>query len=154
MWEGIEWNRRNLNRLLRQAVEEFPPRRGLAPVETERELIQIVLEIFMRNCSLMRAQKPTLEQRNDPVHTRQQMLGIGGLMLLDLALVSVAFHIAVSLQAVGHDGAARLDCLADEAMQRGSLGIDDVSPPDATNALPVGLSRYVDQGFVHRLAAS
>jgi len=26
------------------------------------------------------------------------MLGIGGLMLLDLALVSVAFHIAVSLQ--------------------------------------------------------
>ena len=35
----------------------------------------------MSNGALMRAQQPTLEQRNDPMHPRQQMLGGGGLML-------------------------------------------------------------------------
>src|SRR5882724_7123394 len=119
MRERIEWNRRNLHCLLCQTVEQFSPRGGLAPVEAERELIQIVLEIFMSNGALMRAQQPTLEQRNDSMHPRQQMLGIRGLMLLDLAVVSVAFHFAVSLQTVGHNGAAQFDGLANETMQCG-----------------------------------
>src|SRR6187549_837154 len=106
----------------------------------------------MSNGALMRAQQPTLEQRNDSMHPRQQMLGIRGLMLLDLAVVSVAFHFAVSLQAVGHNGAARFDGLANETMQRGPAGIGNVPQPDAPHALSVGLSSDNDQGFVHRLA--
>src|SRR5437899_9098411 len=152
MPERIKWNRRNLNRLLCQTVEQFSSRGRLAPVESKRELIQIVLEIFMSYGALMRAQQPAFGQRNDPMDPRQQMFGIGRLMLLDLALVNIAFHFAVSLQTVGYNRAARFDGLGNKTMQRGAVGIGDVLQADATDALSVGLGRDDDHCFAHRLA--
>ena len=106
----------------------------------------------MSNGTLMRAQQPTLEQRNDPMHPRQQMLSVRGLMLLDVAVVNVAFQFAVSLQAVGHNRAARFDGLDNKTMQRGSIGIENVPQPDAIDAISVGLGCYDEQGFLDRLA--
>jgi hypothetical protein len=93
----------------------------------------------MSDRSLMRPQKPTFEQRNDPMHPRQQMLGVGRLTLLDLPIVNVAFHFAVRLQAIGHHGAARFDGLADEAVQRGPIRVGYVLQPDAPDAASIGL---------------
>ena len=56
----------------------------------------------MSNSTLMSAQQPTLEERNNPMHPRQQMLGVRRLVSLDLAVVNITFQFAVSLQAVGH----------------------------------------------------
>src|SRR6266511_4421106 len=153
MRERIERNGRDLNCLLCQTEEQFSPRGRLAPVEAKRELIQIILEILMSNGALMRAQQPTLEQRNDPMYSGQQMLGVRRLMLLDLPVVNVAFQFPVSLQAVAYDGAARFDGFDNKTMQRGSIGIGDVPQPNATDAFSVGLGCHDDQGFADRLAS-
>ena len=76
----VERNWRDLNGLLSQTVEQFSSRGGGAPIEAEREFVEIVFEVFWGDASLMRAQQPTFEQRDDPMHPQQQMLGIGRLV--------------------------------------------------------------------------
>ena len=108
----------------------------------------------MSNSTMMSAQQPTLEQRNNPMHPRQQMLGVRRLVFLDLAVVNITFQFAVSLQAVGHHRAARFDGLDNKAMQRGSVGIGNVPQPDAADAFSVGLGGNDNQGLFDRLAAT
>jgi hypothetical protein len=60
-----------------------------------------------RDGSLVRPQQPTLEQRHHAVHPRQKMLALA-LVVLDLAVVNVAYQAQVRSQAVGSDGAAGL----------------------------------------------
>jgi hypothetical protein len=77
----------------------------------------------MSNGALVRAQQSTLEQRNDPMYSGQQMLGMGRLMLLDLPVVNVAFQFAVGLQSVAYDCTAQFDGFDNKTMQGGSIGI-------------------------------
>jgi hypothetical protein len=102
----------------------------------------------------MRANQPTLEQRNNPMHSRQQMLNIGRLMLLDLAVVHITFQFAVSLQAIGYDRAARFDGLVNESMQSRPVRVGNMPQPDATDALAIGFSRHDNQSLGDGLAAS
>jgi hypothetical protein len=59
------------------------------------------------------------------------VLGVRGLETLDVAVVNVAAQVAISIQAVGHHRAARLDRLGDEPVQRSPLYVGDVAEPDA-----------------------
>lgn len=102
----------------------------------------------MSNSALLSAQQPTLEQRNNPMHSRQQMLDVRRLVFLDLAVVNITFQFAVSLQAVGHNSAARLDRLGDKTMQRGSVGIVNVPQPDATHAWPSAWAATIIRAFL------
>lgn len=79
----------------------------------------------MSNSALMNAQQPRLEQRNNPMHSRQQMLDVRRQVFLDLAVVNITFRFAVSLQTVGHNSAARLDRLGDKTMQRVLAGSEN-----------------------------
>ena len=70
-----EPDRRDLDGLLDEAVEELaPPARG-APVEPERELIEVAIQMLARDAALVDAQEPPFQQRRDPMHARQQGRG-------------------------------------------------------------------------------
>jgi len=54
--------RLNLHGLLGQSVEEFPSRLGLAAVEAERELIEVVVKVLVADRALVGSQQPAFEQ--------------------------------------------------------------------------------------------
>ena len=47
------------------------------PVEPERELIEIVLQVCRGDAALVGAQQPALQQRGHPVYTGQQRRRVG-----------------------------------------------------------------------------
>ena len=49
-------------RLLDEPIEEFAAAFGFAAVETEGELVQVVVQMFVAHGALMGAQQPALEQ--------------------------------------------------------------------------------------------
>jgi hypothetical protein len=53
--------------LLDKAVEEHPPAPSRAPVEPERELIEVVRKVRTIDGALVGAEEPSLEQRDHPV---------------------------------------------------------------------------------------
>ena len=61
------------NGLLHQSVKELPAVTGGPPVEAERELVQVVVEMRAGDGSLMRAKQPPFQQRYDAMDTRQQL---------------------------------------------------------------------------------
>lgn len=69
-----ERDRLNAGSILQESVEEFPPMLGSPTIESERELIKIVVQVFMADRPLVRAQKPSLQQRRNPVAAGQKIL--------------------------------------------------------------------------------
>ena len=62
----------NGNGLLHRSVKKLPAVTGGPPVEAERELVQVVVEMRAEDGSLMRAEQPPFQQRHDAMDTRQQ----------------------------------------------------------------------------------
>jgi len=60
-----------LESLLSQAIEELAARVGLAAVEAENELVEVVVEVLVGNGSLVGAQQPALEQGDHAMNPRQ-----------------------------------------------------------------------------------
>ena len=57
--------------LLREAEEEFAAAAGSSPVEPERELVEVVVEMFVADRPLVGSHQPALEEGNhamDPGH--------------------------------------------------------------------------------------
>ncbi len=65
----------NSHRLLDQPIKQLPAVPGCPAVETEREFVQVVVEVSLTNGSLMCPQQPSLQKRRDPVNARQQITG-------------------------------------------------------------------------------
>lgn len=81
-------DRRDLDRLLGQSVEELPAGSGFAAVESEDELIEIILKVGVIDGALMGPQQPTFHQGDDAVRPAQHMEAIG-VPSLNQTLVSV-----------------------------------------------------------------
>src|ERR1017187_752899 len=62
-----------LHGLLRQSIEKFASRFGSAAVESEGELVEIVVEVGMRYRSLRGAEQPSFQQRNHAMDAREQV---------------------------------------------------------------------------------
>ena len=76
--QGLIRNRLDLHRLLCQPAKQLgAPGRGAA-VETQRELVQVVVPMLRLHRSVMRARQPALQERCYPMHPRQQRTGVLG----------------------------------------------------------------------------
>src|SRR3989337_3886961 len=64
----------DLHRVLQYPPEEEPPRMRGATVEAEGELVKVVVKWPRGHGSLVGAQQPALQQRDNQVHLRQQLL--------------------------------------------------------------------------------
>ena len=89
-----------MDRLLCQSVEQLAPRGGRAAVETERELVEVVVEMIVTDRALVGAEHPSLQQGDYAMHPRQQMFA-WRLVALRLAVVDAALKPHVGVQAVG-----------------------------------------------------
>ena len=65
----------NIHRLLNQSIKQLPSVPGCPPVESEREFVQIVVEVSSTDGPVMCPQQPSLQKRRDPVNARQQITG-------------------------------------------------------------------------------
>src|SRR5271167_5113928 len=59
--------------LLRQAQEKFASTLGSPAIEPERELIQIVVQVLMTDCSLVGSHQPPFEQGDHKVNPWHQL---------------------------------------------------------------------------------
>src|SRR5579883_2268253 len=87
------------------------------------------------------------------MYTRQQIFSLR-LTTLNLTVMDIATQPQVGRQAVGSDGAARLDSLSDKPVQAGARQIWDAAQPDAANAFPILLSGHDNQGFFFRSSST
>lgn len=146
-------HRRYTNGLLHEAVEQLAPPSGRPAVESERELIQIGVQVRGTDGPLMDTQQPTFQQRDDPVHPRQQVIPEGRLLPHDLMDVAVGRQLAVAVQPIRAHHAAGLHRRTDGTFQGLRRGIGDSPQADAPDAASVRLGRDNDQRLPRRPAA-
>ena len=58
--------------LFGEAEEELSSATRVPSIETKRELVQVVVQVFPAYRALVRAQQPTLQQRGHQMNSRQQ----------------------------------------------------------------------------------
>jgi hypothetical protein len=62
-----------LNSVLGESIERFASGGGLPAIETKGEFSEIGIEVSIGNSPSVSPQEPSLQQRDDPMNTRQEM---------------------------------------------------------------------------------
>ena len=88
----------DLRRLLDKPVKELASRCRAAAVETEGELVQVVVQVLRLNSALMRAQQPSFQQRHDLMNSRQQIVGRRFAFADDHRVVPIAPQPAIGIE--------------------------------------------------------
>jgi hypothetical protein len=128
--------------------------RGPPPVEPEGELVEVALEVLVPD-TVMGTPEPGLEVAEDAVHSRQDLLGAGGVSLgAGPMAIAKSRQGGVALPAVRpHDGPRR-DMGLNEAGERGARSVwDDLEPNPSRRTAP-DLDGGHDQRLVEELAAA
>src|SRR5437660_8856002 len=140
----------DLRRLLKQTVEKFAARGGSSTVESERELVEVVIQMVWADRSLVRPEQPPLQQRGDAVYAwHGSYRGTRRLPLEPSHPVAVAHRVqaAVAGPPVGMHDAARFNRLLDEAMQITLAGVWNACHADSPCATTVLLRGDHHQGL-------
>lgn len=143
-----------LSALLEQAEEDLANMLRLSTIEPECELIQVGLKMNMLDTAMMGSEQPTLEQRDDPVHARQQPARPGVILPdhSDTMTVSLAPEVRIAPPAIGNHLAARLNGFLDEGDQRLCGEVCDVSEACTTDLLARSLNRHGKSGLFYTLS--
>lgn len=136
-----------LDGTLEKPVKQQPPMLSLSAVESERELVEIVVQMLVADRSLMGTQQPAFQQRGDSVARGQQILSHVRLLARNLMRVSESWQLAVSTPSVCSDHRSTLRGLLHGRFQTGCRGIRDTAKPDSSDASIVDLRRNHDQRF-------
>ena len=127
------------HQLFSQAMKDLSDMSRPAPVESERELIQVPLEMFGANPSLVGCTKPALEQGGNKVDVRENLdckfsisLGMG-----DPMFEPRFRHAIVAIPAIGMNQHSRLYDVSQKAKQTISGCIRNVQQPDSPNLTPI-----------------
>src|SRR5271157_465539 len=71
--QGCKRGRIYLHSLLGQAIEQFAARGRGTTVESKGELVEVIVQVVVSDCTLMGAEQPSLQQRDHAMHARQQL---------------------------------------------------------------------------------
>ena len=147
--------RRGGQRLFDQAEEELAAAAGFSAIESEGELIEVVIQMLRAHRALMCSQQPSLQQRNNSMHAGQQLAGVPGISAAASNLVIVTFfsQARVAQPPVCMNRAARLDAILHKTMEIFCRGIRDRAHSDSADALSIRLNRDHNQ-CLSRMAAS
>src|SRR6516162_4829575 len=142
--------RPNGGRLLHQAEEELASMRRRSTVETEREFVQVVVQMLRADRALVSSQKPSFHQRGDTVDARHQFVGpvTTAFYVADPVSVSLFLHALVSQPAVGVDHRTLDDRLLDEGRQAWRRDIGNSSEPNTSDPIADLFSRYGHNGLL------
>ena len=128
---SLERVRGNLGRLLNQPIEPLAARAGSAAVASQRELVQVIVSLEVRDRTLRCAQPPTLQERGHPVNPRPQMLAHERRLPHHRRSITLSLPTDLPTPTVGQDLTARLDDLNPCGGQHRCRGVRDPSPPEA-----------------------
>src|SRR6266496_6588870 len=67
------WRRLDRDRLLGQAEEQLAAAARPPTVEPERELVEVVLQMFVSHRAVMCAEQPSLQERHDLMDVRHEL---------------------------------------------------------------------------------
>jgi len=153
--QGVEWRRRQGNRLLEKSSEELAPVARPPAVEPKGELVEVEVEMPHRLASLVGAQQPPFQEPGDQVDARQKLMGLlpAAGDVADRVGVALASEPDVAAPRVRVDRGSWSHDTFDEALEAGLGGIADGCQADAADPRPPGLSSDPDQAFRIRLAA-
>ncbi len=141
------WPSVHRDSLLHKAVEQFStPLRGSA-IEPEGELVQISVQVRLRDSALVDAQEPPLQQGHHPIDTRQEIPSDLSLLPNNVVDIPSLLQPAVPRPAVCANHATGGDRLLDSAFQVLSRSIGHAPQTDTPDAVPIHLSCDDDQGF-------
>ena len=115
------------NRLFDQTKEEHASMRRPAPVKPECKFVQICLQMLLFERSLVRTHQPALNERCDPMYTRQYLVSLftgtlyGG-SVMDVFIFGCTW---IGWQPVCIDRRAWLDVLLNKEFQCFGVGVGD-----------------------------
>jgi hypothetical protein len=149
-------SRQRINRccLLYNSIEKLTSRPRSPAVETEGELVKVVIQVRYTHGSLMRSQQPALEKRNNSVYQRQQILTDVGFLTNDLVVISQALQLAVATPAIRSHHSGWLDTILDRCFQTLCRGIEYSVEADSPDAVPVLLGYDKHQCLARRTTAT
>lgn len=115
------------NALFDQPVEEHASMRGFAPVEAEREFVEIGLQVIFFEGTLMRPHQPALNKRSNAVYAWQDLVGLlagafDGRSMVDVFVFGGG---GIGCQPVGVDRRAWFDVLLNKSLECFSFGVGD-----------------------------
>ena len=138
------------NGLLHQAEEQLPAAFRSPSIESERELIQVVIEMLVADGPLVGSHEPSLEKRDDSMDARQQFRS-GLLAAFDdahLVKVSLGRHAAVAGPAIGMQYAAPLDGVHQKPLKGWGRGVCNLAHTDPSDPHSIFLSCNGYQRFL------
>src|SRR5450631_2862530 len=140
-------------RTLEESVEEQASVARASAVETEGELVEVVVQLRVTDRSLVSAEDPPLDQRGDEVHMRESNVsrGASGRDVGHDVREAVAADVVIAGPGVGADFAAARDVVEHELSQRVALDVGDPSHPHPLGRL-VALDGDRDDRLVPRAA--
>jgi hypothetical protein len=147
-------HRLQMHRLIHKSVKQQPARTGSTPIESEREFVQIVIQVGRLHGSLVRPQQPTLQQGRHTVRQRQQVFPQGWRRTDDFVFVSQLFQSIVTLPSVGVDRAAGIHSLRHGWAQVVPACTGNASQPNTPDTFACLLRGDHDQRFACRSTAS
>jgi len=98
---------------LKKAVEQHPAAARASTVEPKHELIEVSSQVSAIRRALVGSQQPSLGQRGNSVHRRQQAsilpAGQSGTLAVPFVYIAQLVQPAVTIPTIGDDPGARLD---------------------------------------------
>ena len=139
--------------LLNEAKEQLAAAARAASVEPEGELVEAVVQMFVRDRAVMGAQQPAFEQRHDLMHMGHELsrrlcvaTEHGHLMRVAMMLQRVVAGPAISV----HE-AVRCDGVLNKRRQAGPGGVEETAQPDAAQSAALDFHRNDNQRLGFRL---
>ncbi len=142
-------------RPVEQPVEEEAATSRSASVETECELIQVVVQMLRGRGALVGADNPTLEQADNQVNVGQGDVWVATGPDADrLVVIAGCCKPHVAAPGVGEDGGARLDRLLDEGNESRCGHIGDATHPHSTESAALSLGSDHHDRLIPGMAAT
>jgi len=142
--------------ILQETVKQLPTMSGSPSIETKRKFVQVVINMFRTDCSLMGTQDPALQQGDNTMYKRQKIVfrSSRSPCYPDFMSIAMCFNTVVSLPAVSDNGAAGLNSLNDEGPKTQRRGIRNPKHPNPSNGFSIFFGSNDNQCFLKGLSTS
>ena len=129
----------NRHRLLHESVEELASGFRSSAIESERELIEVVIQLLSRHNPLMNTQQPALQQGRHQVDTGQKRRDCLSAPADHLVLVPATAQPLVTFPSVRDHRGSRFDGALHERQKTLGGGVRHRTQTDASDAFPLRL---------------
>jgi len=119
---------------LDQAIEELPVVVTCSSIKPKRVFIEVIIQIFMINSSLVCAHHSSLEQGGNSVAMGQQTVTNLLLMAYHFMGIPDGIQSAITFPSIGTNHTDQDRCLLNSFFQAFSGGVRHTSKPNMTNA--------------------